>query len=140
LTSETENVILTNIFSDITNIVGIITRIVGEQMIEPIVGSKSSEQVLIFLTAREQGYATEIAKFFGAELYAIQKQLERLENSEVLVSKRIGRTRVYQFNPRYPFLNELKGLLEKALSYYPEEIKEKLLMNRRRPRKKDKPI
>ena len=140
MTSETENVILTNIFSDITNIVGIITRIVGEQMIEPIVGSKSSEQVLIFLTAREQGYATEIAKFFGAELYAIQKQLERLENSEVLVSKRIGRTRVYQFNPRYPFLNELKCLLEKALSYYPEEIKEKLLMNRRRPRKKDKPI
>jgi len=109
-------------------------------MLEPIVGSKSKEQVLLFLIARETGYATEIARFFEADLYAIQKQLERLENTEVLVSRHVGRTRVYQFNPRYPFLYELKSLLEKVLSYYPEEIKERLVMNRRRPRKKDKPL
>ena len=109
-------------------------------MLEPIVGSRSSERVFIFLIAREKGYATEIAKIFDADLYAIQKQLERLENSEVLVSSKVGRTRVYQFNARYPFLNELKGLLERVLSYYPNDIKEKLLMNRRRPRKKDKPL
>ncbi|MGB2955936.1 MAG: winged helix-turn-helix domain-containing protein [Anaerolineales bacterium] len=109
-------------------------------MLEPIVGSKSSEQVFIFLIARNEGYATEIAKFFGADLYAIQKQLERLENSEVLVSKKVGRTRVYQFNPRYPFLKELKGLLERVLSFYPDDIQENLVMNRRRPRKKDKPL
>lgn len=109
-------------------------------MLEPILGSKSSEQVLIFLAARENGYATEIARFFNADLYAIQKQLDRLENSDVLVSSKVGRTRVFQFNPRYPFLNELKSLLERALSFYPDEIKENLLMNRRRPRKKDKPL
>ena len=108
-------------------------------MIEPIVGSRSSEQVFVFLVARENGYATEIAKFFDADLYAIQRQLERLESADVLVSKNVGRTRVFQFNPRYPFLNELKGLISTALSYYPDEIKEELLMNRRRPRKKDKP-
>ena len=109
-------------------------------MLEPIVGSKSSEQVFIFLVAREEGYATEIARFFDAELFAIQKQLERLENSDVLVSKKVGRTRVYSFNPRYPFLNELKGLLERVLCFYPEEIKEALILNRRRPRKEDKPL
>ncbi len=109
-------------------------------MIEPIVGSKSSEQVFIFLVARENGYATEIARFYGADLYAIQKQLERLESANILVSKKVGRTRVYQFNPRYPFLNELKDLLEKALSFYPEDIQEELVMSRRRPRKKDKPL
>jgi predicted transcriptional regulator len=108
-------------------------------MLEAIVGSKSSEQVFIFLVARNEGYATEIARFFDADLYAIQKQLERLENSEVLVSKKVGRTRVYQFNPRYPFLLELKALLERVLSFYPDDIQEKLVMNRRRPRKKDKP-
>jgi len=84
-------------------------------MLEPIVGSKSSERVFIFLAARESGYATEIAKFFNADLYAIQRQLERLENAEVLVSNRVGRTRVYQFNPRYPFLKELKDLLTSVL-------------------------
>lgn len=109
-------------------------------MLEPILGSRSSEQVFIFLIAREKGYATEIARFFDVDLYAIQNQLERLENSDVLVSRKVGRTRVYEFNPRYPFLTELKLLLEKALSYYPEEIQERLLMNRRRPRKKDKPL
>ena len=109
-------------------------------MLEPILGSKSSEQVFIFLIARENGYATEIASFFEADLYAIQRQLERLENAEVLVSRKVGRTRVYQFNPRYPFLKELKALLSRALDYYPDEIKEGLIMNRRRPRKMDKPL
>ena len=109
-------------------------------MLEPILGSRSSEQVFIFLIAREKGYATEIANFSDVNLYAIQNQLERLESSDVLVSKKVGRTRVYEFNPRYPFLSELKSLLEKALSFYPEEIQERLLMNRRRPRKKDKPL
>ncbi len=109
-------------------------------MLEPIVGSKSSEQVFIFLIARDEGYATEIARFFEADLFAIQKQLERLENSDVLVSKKVGRTRVYQFNPRYPFLDELKNLLIRVLGFYPEEVREALVMNRRRPRKKDKPL
>ena len=109
-------------------------------MLEPILGSKSSEQVFIFLVARDEGYATEIARFFDADLYAIQNQLERLEGADVLVSKKVGRTRVYQFNPRYPFLAELRNLLTKVLSFYPEDIKESLLMNRRRPRKKDKPL
>jgi hypothetical protein len=109
-------------------------------MLEAIVGSKSSEQVFIFLVARNEGYATEIARFFDADLFAIQKQLERLENCDVLVSKKVGRTRVYQFNPRYPFLDELKNLLTRVLGLYPEEVKEALVMNRRRPRKKDKPL
>ncbi|HEU0296073.1 MAG TPA: hypothetical protein VFR47_25275 [Anaerolineales bacterium] len=34
----------------------------------------------------------------------------------------------------YPFLNELKSLLEKALSFYPAAEQEQLVMNRRRPR------
>lgn len=109
-------------------------------MLEPILGSKSSEQVFIFLVARDEGYATEIARFFDADLYAIQNQLERLEGADVLISKKVGRTRVYQFNPRYPFLEEIRTLLTKAMDFYPEDIKESLVMNRRRPRKKDKPL
>jgi len=30
--------------------------------------------------------------------------------------------------------------LEKAFSFYPNEVRESLLMNRRRPRKRDKPL
>ena len=50
------------------------------------------------------------------------------------MSREVGKTRPYVFNPRYPFLNELKALLEKALSFYSEKEREELMMNRRRPR------
>jgi hypothetical protein len=109
-------------------------------MLTPLLGTENSERTLIFILSRETGYAREIAQFYNASLYAIQKQLDKLETGGVLVSKTAGRTRLYQFNPRYPFLAELKALLEKALSFYPEEICENLIMNRRRPRERGKPL
>ena len=57
----------------------------------------------------------------------------------MLVSEQAGRTRLYAFNPKYPFLTELTGLLNKAVSFYPESEKERLFMNRRRPRRRGKP-
>ncbi len=109
-------------------------------MLEPLLGSKSSEKVLIYIEALDEGYAREIARFFGTSLTPIQKQLDKLELSGILVSFTKGRTRVYSFNPRYPFLKELRGILEKALSFYPEEERERLIMNRRRPRRRGKPL
>jgi hypothetical protein len=109
-------------------------------MLEPIVGSRSGEQVLVFLAARQEGYATEIADFYGSQLYAIQQQLEKFEDANVLVSKKVGRTRVYRFNPRYPFLEELEAILNRALEFYPDSMRERLLLNRRRPRRAGKPL
>ena len=109
-------------------------------MLKALFGTENSERVLIFLLTRNEGYAREIAQLFETNLYAIQRQLDKLESGGVLVSRTAGRTRLYQFNPRYPFLNELKQLLEKALSFYPQAIRENLVMNRRRPRKRDKPL
>ena len=109
-------------------------------MLVSILGTENLERVLIFLLARNEGYAREIAQFFDTNLYAIQRQLDKLEAGGVLVSRTVGRTRLYQFNPRYPFLNELKPLLEKALSFYPPDVREDLTMNRRRPRKRDKSL
>jgi len=109
-------------------------------MLEPLLGSTSCERVLIYILARTEGYAREIARFFETDLDPIQKQLEKLEVGGVLVSRKVGRTRLYQFNPRYPFLEELRGLLEKALLFYTEEERDQLLMNRRRPRRRGKPL
>lgn len=107
-------------------------------MLTPLFGTENSERVSIFLLTRNEGYAREISQVFDTNLYAIQRQLDKLEAGGVLVSRRAGRTRLYQFNPRYPFLNELKQLLEKAFSFYPEGMRESLIMNRRRPRKRGK--
>ena len=109
-------------------------------MLSPLISSENSEYILVFILKRDEGYAREIARFFDATLSAIQKQLDKLEAGGVLVSKKVGRTRVYEYNPRYPFLTELQALLEKAYSFYPKGVHEKLEMNRRRPRRKGKPL
>jgi predicted ArsR family transcriptional regulator len=109
-------------------------------MLKPLLGSENTERVLIFILARDEGYATGIARFYKTNLYGIQKQLDKLEMGGVLVSRTAGRTRLYSLNPRYPFLNELKNLLEKALSFYPGGQREALLMDRRRPRRRGKPL
>ena len=44
-------------------------------MLVPILGSLSSERVLIFILTRREGYAREIARFFETDLDPIQKQL-----------------------------------------------------------------
>ena len=109
-------------------------------MIEALLGSLSCERVLIFLRARSQGYAREIARHFKTGLAPIQKQLDKLEQAGVLYSELIGRTRVYKFDPRYPFLSELGSFLDKVLEFYPGQQREALLMNRRRPRRRGKSL
>jgi DNA-binding transcriptional ArsR family regulator len=129
-----------------TNNVGHMTNYVGQMsqeeisMLEPLLGSTNAERALIFILARDEGYARDMARFFDTGLYGIQRQLDKLEAGGILASRRAGRTRLYTFNPRYPFLNELKALLAKALTYYPEEAKTDLTMNRRRPRARGKPL
>ena len=108
-------------------------------LLNPLLGSENRERILVFLQAREEGYATEIARFFITDLSPIQDQLEKLEAGGVIVSRRVGRTVVYEFNPRYALLKELQDFLEKAITFYPEDMQEKLLRNRRRPRRRGKP-
>ena len=109
-------------------------------MLDTVLGSQNLERVLIFILARNEGYAREIAEYYQSSLSPIQKQLEKMENGGILASRSIGRTRLYNFNPRYPFLDELKSLLEKAFSFYPPEEIENLRFNRKRPRQTAKPL
>jgi hypothetical protein len=109
-------------------------------MLEAILGSTSAERVLFFIVARQSGYATEIAKTFDTDLSPIQKQLDRMERDGLLVNQVVGRTRVYSFNPRFAFKEELESLIIKALELSPVKLQEKLLLDRRRPRKKNKPM
>jgi hypothetical protein len=108
-------------------------------MLVPLLGSKGSEKVLIFMAARGEGYAREISQFFEMDISTIQNQLDKFELGGILVSNTKGRTRLYTLNPRYPFLKELRQLLDKALTFYPADEREKLVMDRRRPRRRGKP-
>jgi len=109
-------------------------------MLEPLLGSTNAERVLMFIAIRSEGYASEIAHYFDTDLYGIQKQIEKFETGGILLAKQAGRTRMYQFSPRYAFKTELQMLLEKAFSYYSKEDQERLKIIRQRPRRKGKPL
>lgn len=109
-------------------------------MLAELLGSVNKERALIFLIARERGYARQIARFFDAPLDPMQKALDGLERAGILVSRTVGSTREYEFNSRYPLREELRALLEKTLSLYPEALRDELLVTRKRPRRKGKPL
>jgi hypothetical protein len=109
-------------------------------MLAKLLGSVNKERVLIYLAGRGRGYAREIARFFEAPLYPVQVAADNLESAGVLISRQIGNTRDYQFNPRYPARDELKALLDHALSLYPRKMRDELLLSRSRPRRKGKPL
>jgi hypothetical protein len=109
-------------------------------MLEILFGSKCKEQVLQFILANDTGYATQIKNFYSIGLDPVQKQLQKLEFAGVLVSQNVGKTILYSFNPRYAFLEELKILLLKAREFYKPELKESLIMIRKRPRRQGKPL
>lgn len=109
-------------------------------MLVTIFGSSNRERVLLFLHCREEGYAREIARFFKTDLSQTQKQLERLETGGVLYSKAAGKTRIYLYNPRFPFLKELKWMLEKMMIFLPEKEAENLRVIRKRPGYQEKTL
>src|SRR6478735_3442261 len=109
-------------------------------MLANLLGSVNKERVLVYLAARSKGYSREIARFFDAPLYPVQNALDKLESAGVLISRTVGSTREYEFNPRYPARAELTSLLNRALALYPQKMRDKLLLARSRPRRKGKPL
>ena len=109
-------------------------------MLDTLLGNKAAERVLLYLANYGQGYARQIAATHGSPLSVVQKQLARLEEGGILVSRTLGRTRLYELNPRWHFYKELRALLEKALAALPAEEVKKHYRARQRPRRAGKPL
>jgi len=101
-------------------------------MLEALLGTVNKENVLLYIYARGEGYPRGVAKFFATDLRSIQNQFENLEAGGVLRSRMVGNTRLYTFRQDCPFLPELKTLLGKVFSLYPENEQELLEVGRRR--------
>ena len=108
-------------------------------MLEALFGNQNIERVLFFLLRNGEAYPSAIAAALGSTTTPIQRQLTRLESGNVVVSRLVGRTRVFQINPRYPFKKELETLLEKAFQALPEGQAQKIYTRRNRPRRAGKP-
>jgi DNA-binding transcriptional ArsR family regulator len=109
-------------------------------MLEPILGNKIVEKILFFLQVYKDGYIREISNLFDIPVRGVVQQLRRLEDGGVVVSQKKGKIRLYQLNPRYPFLTELRALLQKSIDVLPSSELEKYYRQRTRPRRKGKPL
>ena len=109
-------------------------------MLEGLFGNIIIEKILFFLYVYAEGYPLGMAKVFGVPVNRIQQQLKRLENGGIVVSRLVGKVRLYTFNPRFPFLEELKELMAKAYEFVPENEKERYFRMRKRPRRAGKPL
>ena len=105
-------------------------------MLESIVGSVAAEKVLLYLQNYDQAYGREIAATFGISNSQAQKQLLKLESGGLLV----GRTRLYQWNPRNPLVPPFRALLKAALDSLPAAEQQRFFRKRTRPRRGGKTL
>lgn len=103
-------------------------------------GSRSMEAVLLHLFHHGETYGRAVSRDLQVSLDSVQRQLDRLERSGALVSKRQGRTLVFTWNPKSRLAKRLRDLVAVVHEGIPLEAREQIFSERRQPRAKDKPV
>jgi hypothetical protein len=109
-------------------------------VLEDIFGNRTAERVLLHVFHYGEIHASAIANDYGSALNPIKGQLDRFERAGILVSKEVGRTRVYSFNPKSVLVKPVKELIGIVYESIPLREREKIFDVRRRPRRKGKPV
>lgn len=109
-------------------------------MLEGLFGNPVIEKIFFTIFVYNESYALGLAKTFDEPVNKFQQQLKRLEEAGIIVSRLAGRTRIYTFNPRYPFLKEFRAFISRAYEFVPETEKERFYKKRTRPRRTGKPL
>ena len=108
--------------------------------LEALLGSTTAAKLMLYLFHHGEAYPSGAARDLGLVLSAVQRQLEKLEDSNFLVSKLTGRTRVYAFNPKYPAAAKLQDLVRVFYEGMSSVERERMFAERRRPRRRGKPV
>lgn len=108
-------------------------------VLEALFGNRSAAQVLLFLQNYGEGHARRIATTFDVSHMAIQRQLRRLEAEGLFVSRMVGSTREFSWNPGSATVRDLRVFLEAELERLPREITAQYFRQRQRPRRSGKP-
>ena len=109
-------------------------------MLDKILSSEIAMKIMFHLAHYNEIYPSAVAKDYELTLSAVQRQFARFEEAGVLVSKLVGRTRVYFFNKKSKAAMKLYELVKVYYDGLSLKDKEKIFSSRRRPRKPGKPI
>lgn len=107
--------------------------------LEKLLG-RTAARLLLYLFHHGEAYPTGASRDLGIHQSAVQRQLEKLEASGLLVSKLTGRTRIYRFDPKSPAARKLRQFIEVFYEAMPLAERERVFHTRRRPRRRGKPV
>ncbi len=109
-------------------------------VLEAALGNRTAAWTLLFVAAYGEGHANRIATNYDLAVSVVRDQLIRLEANGVLVSRMVGRARVFQFNERSPTARNLRAFLREEIELLPRNEVQRHSRQRQRPRRTTKPM
>jgi DNA-binding transcriptional ArsR family regulator len=109
-------------------------------MLNKILGSETAMKIMLHLIHYGEIYPSAVAKDYNLALSGVQKQFQRFEEAGILVSKLVGKSRIYLFNKKSPVVKPFIELIKVYYDGLSLEDKEQLFSARRRPRRPGKPV
>src|SRR5690554_1935729 len=95
-------------------------------MLDKILGSDTAMKIMLHLIHYGEIYTSAVAKDYQLSLSGVQKQFQRFEDARVLVSKLVGKSRVYLFNKKSPTVKPFMDLIKVYYDGLSLEDKEQL--------------
>ena len=102
-------------------------------------GSPTRTRVLLALRMMGSSYPRELARLIGTALSAVQAALRGLESDGLVAGRPVGRTRLFELNPRFFAASELRAFLDK-LATGDRDLQNAIADLRRRPRRTAKAL
>lgn len=112
----------------------------NKSMLDKVLGSDIAMKIMLHLVHYEEIYPSAVANDYELTLSAVQKQFSRFEDAGILVSKLVGKTRVYMFNKKSKAANKFYDFVKIYYDGLSVKDKEKIFSLRRRPRRPGKPV
>lgn len=128
-------IVLSKIVIDKSNIITDNT-----DMLDKLFGNETLAMIFLNLFHYGEVYSGLIEKNTGTGSRAVLNQLNKMEEAGILVSREVGRTRLYQFNPKSPFIKPIKEIINITYSNMSIKLKEQMFKERLRPRAKGKEV
>jgi hypothetical protein len=109
-------------------------------VLDKIFGNKTAERILLNLYHYGELHASLLSKISRSAQTPVKNQLYKFESAGLLISKEMGRSRVYSFNPKSPYTKPIKQLIGIVYDNIPLKEREALFSYRARPRRKGKKV
>lgn len=95
-------------------------------MLEKILGSKSKIKILRTLFGNlERDFSMEdIVNITGMSYGTVHPSIKDLADSRIIVTRKIGRSKIYNINQKHVIFTQLKGLLQTEASIFKDKAQE----------------